>query len=540
MNMTGQHQIAGSRLLKRRHLLAGAGAAMLLSACGGGSSTGSGSKPSAASSSGPAKPVTGGTITVGLMNDISNLDPLPSSSVYDRRVQYQMFEALVATDKDLKLLPGLAKSWETPDPTTVVFKLQPGVKFHDGTDFNAEAVKFNFDRILQSASSPRKTELTGLTSLEAVDPATVKLTLKSPFSPLLAQLVDRAGMILSPAAVTKLGEGLTRNPVGAGTGPFKFVEYKKDDHIGLTRNENYWVKDQSGAALPYIDKLVFRPIVDGTQRFNSLKTGEIDFADEVDYKDIEGIKKEPSLTYVQIPALAYSGFYVNSANEIFRDIRVRQALAWSVDRQKIVEAVYYKVPTLASGPIAPPHFAYDAAYKPFVRDVAKAKALLAAAGKSSVAFTMQITAGSLQTQQLAELIKDQVKDAGFVANLQAIDFPTILANETKHDFQTAVTGWSGRLDPDGNTYNQLHTGGGSNYGQYSNPTMDKALEDARATYDQEKRKTLYQQINKLAAEEVPYVYVFYAVTGQYSTAKLKNFVPVPDAIYRFATVWKQA
>jgi peptide/nickel transport system substrate-binding protein len=529
-----------SGVLRRRQVLVGAGAAAFLTACGGGSQGTTNSKPSASSSGGPAKLVKGGTVTGALSNDIGSLDPLTSSSVYDRQVQYQIFESLIATDKELKLLPGLAKSWETPDPTTIVFKLQPGVKFQDGTDFNAEAVRFNFDRILQSASSPRKSEITGVVSVEATDPMTATLKLKSPFSPLLAQLVDRAGMMVSPAAVAKLGDSLVRNPANAGTGPFKFVEYQKDDHIALARNDNYWGKDSSGGALPYIDKLVYRPIVDGTQRLNSLKTGEIDFANEVDYKDIDSIKKEPSLTYAQIPALAYSGFYLNAANEVFRDVRVRQALAWSLDRQKIVDTVYFKVPVVASGPIAPPQFPYDTSYKPYTRDVAKAKSLLAAAGRGSISFNMLITAGSTQTQQFAELVKDQLKDAGFIANLQSLDFPTILANMTKHDFQAGVTGWSGRLDPDGNTYNQLHTGGGNNYGGYSNSAMDKALEDARATSDQDKRKPLYQQVNKLAAEEVPYVFVYYGVTSQNSSNKLKNFVLVPDGIYRFASVWKQA
>jgi len=421
-----------------------------------------------------------------------------------------------------------------------MFKLRPGVKFHDGTDFNADAVKLNLDRILQTSSSPRYPEITGVDAVQVVDAATVRLQLRTPFSPLLAQLVDRAGMILSPAAITKLGDDLTRNPVGAGTGPFKFVDYKKDDHITLTRNETYWGKDAGGGALPYLDKLSIRPIPDETQRLNSLRTGEIDFADGVPSKDVASIKSDPTLTYSAIAALSYNGFWLNATQDPFRDVRVRQALAWSIDRQQIIDTVYYKIPVLSNGPVAPPQFAYDPSYKPFMRDLSRAKALLGQAGRSGVTFSLMITAGSPIVQQQAELLKDQVKDAGFTMNLQALDFPTLVSMLTKHTFQAGLSGWSGRLDPDGNTYIQYHSGSASNYAQYANPAMDKALDDARLTFDQGQRASLYRQVNKLAAEEAPYIFTFHDVTGQFSTAKVKHFTPVPDAIYRFVDVWKQA
>jgi peptide/nickel transport system substrate-binding protein len=525
--------------VRRRGLLAGAAGSLLMAGCNG-SPNPAGSSGATPGASGAGTPARGGTLTFAIASDISNLDPLKSSSLYDRRVQYQIYDSLISTDKDLKLNPGLALSWETSDPTSLVFKLRQGAKFQDGTDFNADAVKFNIDRILQTPSSPRNAEITGVDSAQVVDPATVKLSLRAPFSPLLAQLVDRSGMILSPAAINKLGDDLTRNPAGAGTGPFKFVEYLKDDHITLTRNETYWGKDSAGGALPYLDKLTIRPIPDETQRLNSLKTGEIDFADGVPYKDVANIKTDPSLVYSQIPALSFNGFWVNGAQDPFKDVRVRQALAWSVDRQQIIDTVYFKIPVVSNGPIAPPQFPYDSGYKPYTRDIAKAKALLSQAGRSDATFTMFIQAGSPTTQQSAELLKDQVKDAGFTLNIQPTDFPTLLTNLTKRSFQSALSGWSGRLDPDGNTYIQFHTDSPNNYAAYSNPAMDKALDDARLSFDQNQRSPLYKQVNKLAAEEAPYIFLYHDVTGQYSTAKVKHFTPVPDAVYRFFDVWKQS
>jgi peptide/nickel transport system substrate-binding protein len=525
--------------VRRRGFLAGAGGALLLAGCNG-SANPTGSSGATPGASGAGAPIRGATLTFAIASDISNLDPLKSSSLYDRRVQYQIYDSLLSTDKDLKLNPGLALSWETSDPTSIVFKLRQGVRFQDGTNLDATSVKFNIDRILQTPSSPRNAEITGVDSAQAVDPSTVKLSLRAPFSPLLAQLVDRSGMILSPAAISKQGDDLTRNPAGAGTGPFKFVEYLKDDHITVTRNDTYWGKDSAGASLPYLDKLTIRPITDETQRLNSLKTGEIDFADGVPFKDVATIKTDPSLVYSAIPALSFNGSWLNASQDPFKDVRVRQALAWSIDRQQIIDTVYFKIPALSNGPIAPPQFPYDPSYKPYSRDVSKAKALLSQAGRSDVTFTMLIQAGSPTVQQTAELLKDQVKDAGFTLNIQAIDFPTLLTNLTKRMFQSALSGWSGRLDPDGNTYIQFHTDSPSNYPGYSNPAMDKALDDGRLTFDQNQRAPLYKQVNKLAAEEAPYIFLYHDVTGQYSTAKVKHFTPVPDAVYRFFDVWKQS
>jgi peptide/nickel transport system substrate-binding protein len=539
-----------NRGLSRRRLLSGAGAigaTAALAACGGnnagkkgttGAATPGGAATSAAAG---GSPVRGGTLTVGLAStDIYNLDPLPSGAYVDRLIYYQMYDSLLSTDKDLKLNPGLALSWETSDPLNIVFHLRQGVTFHDGTPFNADAVKYNIDRIKQTPSSPRNSEIASVDSVQVVDPATVKFVLKSPTAPLLATLVDRAGMILSPAAIQKAGATLTQKPTGAGTGAFKFVDYVKSDHINLARNESYWGKDAAGGALPYLDKLTYRFLVDDAQRLNSLKTGEIDFSDGIAPKDVDAAKKDPSLTYVQIPALSWTGIELNSSTGIFKDIRVRQAFAWAIDRQQIVDSLLFKINPVATGPIAPSQFPFDPSYKPYTRDVAKAKALLQAAGNPTPSFTLIVYAGSQSDQQLGELIKDEALEAGFTVNIQALEGAAIAPLQMKHQFEALRYFWSGRQDPDGNTYNHFHTNGGFNDGLYSNPTMDKALEDARTTFDQSQRKTLYQQVNKLAAEEAPHLFIYNGVTGQASTPKVKHFTPVPDGIYRFIDVWKTA
>ena len=190
----------------------------------------------------------GGTLKAGLFgSDILSLDPLTSGAIIDREIYYNIYDSLVAIDVNAQIIPALAEKWETPDPKTYILHLRQGVKFHDGTDFNGDAVKFNLNRYLTDPKSLRKSEIDTISSVDVMDPYTVKITLKSAFAPLLATLVDRAGMMLSPTAVQALGpDGVVQKPVGAGTGAFKFVEWVKNDHITVTRNPNYWKKDASG------------------------------------------------------------------------------------------------------------------------------------------------------------------------------------------------------------------------------------------------------------------------------------------------------
>lgn len=178
----------------------------------------------------------GGSLRVALNADVSKLDPLLSTALVERQVFHNMFDTLVSIDDKLNIIPNLATSWTQPDPKTIVFKLRTGVKFHDGTDFDAEAVKFNIERYLTTTGSQRKSELSNIDTVAVTDPTTVQFNLKAPFTPLLANLSDRAGMMVSPTAVKKLGDDFVHNPLGAGTGAFKFVEWKKDDHLTLEKN----------------------------------------------------------------------------------------------------------------------------------------------------------------------------------------------------------------------------------------------------------------------------------------------------------------
>jgi peptide/nickel transport system substrate-binding protein len=499
--------------------------------------------PAVAAASQPSAgaPVRGGSAVTELDSDTKNLDPLLSSLAVDRQVYYQMYDSLVQVGPDLKIAPDLADSWDTSNPTAVVFKLHPGIKFHDGTDFNADAVKFNIDRILKTPTSPRLSEINTVTSVDVVDPLTVKFNLKAPFAPLLANLVDRAGMILSPAAIQKNGDNNTLAPVGAGTGPFTFVEWKQGDHITLQKTPNYWKMGADGKPLPYLDKLTFRIITDENQRLNNLKTGDVDFCYNPPAKDIASIKKDSSVVYKDTPAVSYFGFELNLAAEPFNNKSLRQAVAYALDRDQILTTVFFGLGAVSNGPISPPLPPYDKSYTAFTHDIAKAKAMLAAGSKpQGFSFDMLITADSPQNQQEGELIKDELKDAGITVNLVPEQFPKQVDDAQKHNFQATLQGWSGRIDPDGNTYNQFHTGGGNNDMQYSSTQADQLLDQGRATFDPEKRIGIYKQLNKIVADDVAWVFINHGVAIELHSPRIKNYTLIADNIQRWATVWKTA
>lgn len=573
------------RTLLRRIAATGATTALgaLLAACGGtstatdtpkpatgaattapsattGTTSGAASAPAAttASSSGSTAPTTaptvaptqaasaagtpkkGGTLKAGLDGDVLSFDPLTSGAYADREVYYNMYDALVAIDTNLKIIPALAESWETPDPKTYIFHLRKDVKFHDGTDFNADAVKFNLNRYLTDPKSVRAPEINSIQTIDTPDPYTVKLSLKAPFSPLLANLVDRAGMMLSPKAIQTLGnDAIAQKPTGAGTGPFRFVEWLKDDHITLDRNPNYRKKDAAGNQLPYLDKVMIRPIPDATVLLTNLKTGDLDVSYSIAAKDVAGVKSGNELVLKEVAGLNWSSFEFNTVKAPFDKKELRQAVAEALDRDQINKTVYFGVNQVGQGPLAPSSWAYDSSLKAYSGNLDKAKQYLVAGGMpTGFAFDLVISAGSPTTSQLAQLIKDQLAKVGIIATIKQEERTIANTDQNTGNFQAIVPfTWSGRIDPDGNTYNIFHTGGGLNYGKYSNPQVDDLLDKARAANDQAQRKDLYLQAQKLITDDAPLAFYGHAPAYLVMQPKVQGMSLYPDFMMRFEGAW---
>lgn len=500
-----------------------------LAACSGSSTT----PPST-----QAQPKVGGTLNVGLNADVVTLDPLNSSALVDRQVMLNIYDTLVKVDQRNTIQPDLATSWSNPTPTQLLLTLRSDVTFQDGTPFNADAVVFNINRILSTPSSPRYSELATVKSVVAVDASHVRFDLKKAFSPLLATLSDRAGMMLSPTAVRKLGAGLANAPLNAGSGPFGYSEWVKGDHLTIKKNPHYWQKDAQGTALPYLDSIRYRPITNGTVEFSNLQTGAINIADSVDPNDVPSAQSDPNLVYKQIPALSFFGVMLNTKVAPLDTLAIRQAVAWGINRQEILTSVLKGIGVLAQGPISPASWAFNSSFSPYTYDVNKAKAALAQAGKASgVSFTLIIPSNSPLNTQEAQFIQSELQPVGITVNIKQETFATLLSDTQTHNFQAALLGWSGRPDPDGNLYSWFHTGGGNNSMQYSNPKVDALLEDARASSDQQARISDYQQAEQIIAQDASYVFINHGVSIQASSTKVKNFTVLPSSIMNFASVY---
>jgi peptide/nickel transport system substrate-binding protein len=491
----------------------------LLAACGGG---GGGGNPAATT------PKSGGTATIALENELRTLDPSDSSLLVEREVFYNMYDSLFTIDPSTKIKAGLVTVWDVSDPLNYKFTLQSGVKYHDGTPFNGQSVKANIERYKTAAKSKRKSDLASVKSVEVTDDTHVIFHLSKANATLLATLVDRAGMMLSMDAVTKGGQNFSVAPAGAGSGPFQFVEWKRDDHLTLKKNAGYW---KSG--LPYLDGLTYRAISDVNAIVSALKTGDIDIARTIGGKDVASFKADSNFIYKDMPAVGFNGFELNAGAPPFNDPAKRQAVATAVDRYSILKNINFNIGVVGYGPIPPSSWAFDPTEKIYDKaDPAKAKSIA-----TGFTFTYKTTSDPVLQQQ-AQLIQSEMAAAGITMQIQTEEFAAYQQECQAHQFQACAVGWSGRIDPDGNMYAWWHTGGDFNDSQYSNSQVDAWLDDARTNSDQTKRKQDYQNAQKQIAQDAPYVFTTFGVSPQISNTKIHNFTLYPDLMIRMVEVWK--
>ena len=513
---------------------------ILLAACAGGQQTTGGASPTVAAN----KPAYGGSITFALENDVSNLDPMLSSLFVDRNIHYAMYDSLVRVDPKGNIVPWLAEKWETSsDGKTVTFTLRKDVKFHDGTTFDADSVKWNIERYKTTKESQRTGDLSSVDTV-TVDASTVKFNLKTAFAPLLGALVDRAGMMVSKAVQTAMGADFTLKPFKAGTGPFILTEAVKTDHYTLEKNPNWWGKDADGNKLPYLDKIIVRPIVDPDVRLTNLRTGNAQVINGISGKDVPAIKADSTLTYQEVGSFAWDSLIPNETKDfLFSEKRYVKAVSMAIDRDELLQ----KGPAagwglVGYGPISPAHFAYDPSFKPWPKaDPDGAKKLVAEVGKGPLKFELLVQSGSAATLQQAQLIQAQLAKADITAEIKTQLFNDIvtLQQAHKHTGMTNV-GWSGRLDPDGNTYDFVVTGKPNNDSAYSNAKVDDLMNQQRTESDPAKRKALLLQAQQIYVVDDPSrVWLGFTVSPIVTVKNLLGFTAYPDRIPRFQTGYLQ-
>jgi peptide/nickel transport system substrate-binding protein len=471
------------------------------------------------------------TLRIGLAEDPDILDPSMGRTYVGRIVFAAVCDKLFDIDEKLNIVPQLALSHETSaDGKEVTIKLRPGVKFHDGEAFDAEAAKFSLERHLNFPGSFRKPELAAVDHIDVVDPLTIKLALKAPYSPLVAQLTDRAGMMVSPKAAKEAGDKFGLKPVCAG--PYKFVERVQQDRMVFEKFADYWNKDNV-----FIDRVVFLPIVDATVRLANLKSGGLDLAERVLATDIKDVRADKRLKLSAALEIGYFGLTLNIDNDknkggLSQSAKVRQALDLSIDREAITQVVFNGEFVPGNQWISPEHPYYQKAFPVPKRDLAKAKTLLKEAGVTlPVAVDMMVPKGA-ENEAVAQVLQSMAAEAGFDLKIRVIEFATSFKQAQAGEFQAFLIGWSGRIDPDGNSYVFLHTKAPQNDGGYSNPEADKLMEDARVVNDPAQRKAIYEKLTKIVLNDEPIIYLYHRRLLIAHTARLEGYKPIPDGLVR--------
>jgi len=461
--------------------------------------------------------VEGGDLVMALSAEPDRLDPTTSSSLYTRYVMETMCQKLYDIDAEGQIVPMLATELPTvsDDGLTVSFPVRTDAVFADGTPLDADAVVTTLQRALDKEDSSRRSELGPITGITAAGDDEVEIEYSEPFAPLTAALADRAGMIMSPTALEAQGDDFGDAPVCVG--PFKFADRVPQTSITVERDPLYY-----DAENVHFDSITYRIITDASIRAANLQSGDVQVADSMSTQDVESLKADDALTVLEVGSLGYQGLTVNIGNQdgvgtdpvqidtpLASDATVRQALSMSIDRESLVSSIFGGLYDPACSPISPDSpFATDASDACPEYDPEAARQMLEDAGvETPYAIDMQVS-NNADTVRFAQALQAQVAEGGFELTITPVEYSTLLDVQTRGDFEALQLGWSGRVDPHGNTYNFLSTGGGNNYSGYSSEEVDDLLTRAAATNDVDERADLYGQAVAQVQEDDPIIYLY--------------------------------
>jgi peptide/nickel transport system substrate-binding protein len=474
------------------------------------------------------------TLRIGMRDDPDILDPTFSRTYVGTVVMTGICDKLFDFDAKLNIVPMLATDYEWTDSKILLIHVRPNVRFQNGEPLDAAAVVYTLQRDLTASGSFRRSEIGAMDHAEVVDPLTVRVVMKQPFSPFPAVLTDRAGMMVAPKAAEAAGKDFGLHPVCAG--PFQFVERVAQDHISLDRFPGYW-----DAGRIHYDHVIYRVIPDSSIRLANLQAGSLDLT-EVAPLDADTVRHDPKLSLVSVPSLGYGALTVNGGTNpkaqgpLGRDPRVRLAFELSLDRAALSQVVFagmYIPNAQATSPLSP-------LYAPDVpvptRDVGKALELLKEAGVTTPLTVDLVVYNTPQAVQTGEVIQSMAAEAGFAVKVDAMEFGTALATVQRGDFVMALGGWSGLLDTDSDAWSFLHTGGALNMARYSNTTVDGLLDQARAVSGAPERRGLYEQIWQQVNRDLPLIYLWTPRNIAGVSKKVAGFTLLADGLLRLQDV----
>jgi len=488
-----------------------------------------------------------GTLVVGLVAEPVNLDPAQVTDLNSNRVGRRIVETLVTfPDESTQVVPGLAESWAiSKDGLKYTFKLRKGVSFHDGTPLNAEAVKFSIERQIipehpfnKLGKYPFANYFFGnVKAVEAVDPQTVEFILKEPRASFLAVLTAGAASIVSPTAVRKLGVDYPLTPVG--TGPFKFVAWDRGQRVVLEKNAGYWKHPVK------IDRVIYRPIVEGQARLTELLTGALDLIVDTPPDFVPQLESNPKVMVLKQVGVHVWYLGINNQKKPFDDKRVRQALNYAVNKEALVRDVLKGTGSFSRGPVLPNTWGADAALKAYPYDPERAKKLLAEAGYpsgfSTTLWVPESGSGMQLPVAMSTVIQSNLKAVGVNVALQTMEWGAYLAKlRTKEQDLFALSWMAGNEDPDLVMYPLLHssqwTPNGPNRALYKNERYDELLHQARLTTDQKKRAELYREAQRILVDDAPWVFVDHEIQTAAHAKRVQGFKLHPSFDLRVETI----
>jgi len=472
------------------------------------------------------------TVVVIIESSPSNLDPRVGIDAQSERIAELIFDSLVHRDEHFNLQPWLAQSWETPDPLTWIFHLRKGVKFHDGRTLTSRDVKWTFDSILNGTlRTPKRGTFEFVKELEAPDDATVVFHLKEPWAGLLWNVSNGS------VGIVPQGSGLELNLHPVGSGPFRFVSAQQDQEVILERNGAYWGEAAS------VPRVRFTVVPDTTTRALELRNGSADAAVNAVTSDMAlTLEKDPRLVVKRSEGTIYTYLALNLRDPILRDVRVRQALAYAIDRGPIIHYLWRDFARPANSILPTQSWAYDGAGRVYPHDPASARKLLDDAGYHPAAdgirfhLTMK-TSTEESTRLLAAVLQQQLREVGIALDIRSYEFATFFADVSKGAFQMYSIRWvGGNNDPDIFEY-VFHSSRvppkGANRGYYSNPKVDELIDRARQENDLNRRREIYSTLQRVLAEELPYINLWYMDNVVIHSRRVSNVELDPSGSYEF-------
>jgi peptide/nickel transport system substrate-binding protein len=471
------------------------------------------------------------TLVMVIENSPTNLDPRVGVDAQSERIDELLFDSLVRRGEHFELKPWLAQSWEIPDPRTYIFHLHQGVRFHNGQLLTARDVKWTFDSLLSGKLRSAKTSTYApIDHVDAADDYTVVFHLKEPFAPMLWNLSDGAIGIVPYGA----GEEFNRKPIGSG--PFRFVSAQLDKDVLIERNPNYW------ATAAKLARVEFEVVPDATTRALELRKQSADVAINALTADtVVALKRDRDLTVMQLPGTIYAYIAMNLRDPVLKDVQVRRAIAYAINVQPIIHYLLRDEARPAYSVLPPQHWAYDADVAKYPHDPSRARQLLDNAGyraTNGVRFHITMkTSTDESTRLLAAVLQQQLHEVGIALDIRSFEFATFFADITKGAYQFHSLRWvGGNLDPDifehifgSNSFAPKR----ANRTFYSNPRVDELIREARSTVDQSQRKTIYDEIQRILADDLPYINLWYLDNVLVHTNRVSGIELSPSGNYDF-------